>query len=273
MQRRLRPRPRAHRRLRRQGRRAGRVRRSTTGDPGCFRDRLEDAAHRDPPTATCARPRRRWLSQGDHTLEVLPYPAPPRRGARATVDRSTGVPAIASSPASKFPAIAAAPPLERPAGDAGRAPGVPVVQMSLLFDAGYAADQGRKLGTASFTMAMLDEGTKALGALAIADRAESLGADLGDRLLARHVVRVGLRARRAASTPSLALSRRRRAQPGVPARARSSASARSGSPASPRRRRARTRSRAGCCRRCSTARAIRTPSRSPAPAPRPRSRR
>jgi predicted Zn-dependent peptidase len=51
--------------------------------------------------------------------------------------------------------------------------------VSALFDAGFAADQGRKPGTASFTMGLLDEGTRSLGALAIAARAESLGADLG----------------------------------------------------------------------------------------------
>jgi predicted Zn-dependent peptidase len=59
-----------------------------------------------------------------------------------------------------------------------RRPGVPVARVSLLFDAGYVADQGRKLGTSSFAMSMLDEGTKQLDSLAIADRAESLGAGL-----------------------------------------------------------------------------------------------
>jgi predicted Zn-dependent peptidase len=55
---------------------------------------------------------------------------------------------------------------------------VPVVQLSLVFDAGYAADQGRKPGSASFTMSMLDEGTKKLDALAIARRADELGASV-----------------------------------------------------------------------------------------------
>jgi predicted Zn-dependent peptidase len=55
---------------------------------------------------------------------------------------------------------------------------VPVERVSLLFDAGYAADHGAKAGTSSFTMNMLDEGTNSLGALAIAARAEALGADL-----------------------------------------------------------------------------------------------
>ena len=39
----------------------------------------------------------------------------------------------------------------------------------MQFDGGYASDQGRKLGTASFAMAMLDEGTRSLDALQIAE--------------------------------------------------------------------------------------------------------
>src|SRR3546814_8865170 len=45
-----------------------------------------------------------------------------------------------------------------------------------LFDAGYAADQGRKLGTSSFTMSMLDEGTRSLDSVEIAKRKQRLGA-------------------------------------------------------------------------------------------------
>jgi predicted Zn-dependent peptidase len=56
---------------------------------------------------------------------------------------------------------------------------IPVVQLQLLFDAGYASDQGRKLGTSAFTMGMLDEGTKELDSLEIARRAERLGAEIG----------------------------------------------------------------------------------------------
>src|SRR5690606_6191187 len=58
--------------------------------------------------------------------------------------------------------------------------GVPVVQLRYQFPgAGYTADAGRAMGTASFAMGMLDEGAAGLGALAFADRAEALGAQLG----------------------------------------------------------------------------------------------
>jgi predicted Zn-dependent peptidase len=56
---------------------------------------------------------------------------------------------------------------------------VPVVSMSLELPGGYVADVGRKLGTASFTMGMLDEGAAGMSALEFGDRAERLGASLG----------------------------------------------------------------------------------------------
>ena len=56
---------------------------------------------------------------------------------------------------------------------------VPVVQFSYEFAGGFTADQGRKPGTANFTMGMLDEGAGQRGSLAFADAAERLGASIG----------------------------------------------------------------------------------------------
>lgn len=56
---------------------------------------------------------------------------------------------------------------------------VPLVEMSLVLDAGYAADQFARAGTAALTMAMLDEGTDKRSALEISDALSSLGAELG----------------------------------------------------------------------------------------------
>ena len=58
-------------------------------------------------------------------------------------------------------------------------PGLPVVQMNLQLNGGYAADLGGKLGTSSFTMGMLDEGAGEYDAIAFGNRAEMLGANLG----------------------------------------------------------------------------------------------
>jgi zinc protease len=121
---------------------------------------------------------RRWLSRGDYTLEVHPQPAF-AAGSAGTVDRKSGPPVTSTFPDLTFPA------LERarlanglPVIVASRA-GAPVVNVSLLFDAGFAADVGRKPGTANFAINLLEEGTASRGALEIAARTESLGAELG----------------------------------------------------------------------------------------------
>ena len=54
----------------------------------------------------------------------------------------------------------------------------PVVQINVEFPGGYAADVGKKLGTASFALQMMDEGAGQYGALALAARKEALGAEL-----------------------------------------------------------------------------------------------
>ena len=55
----------------------------------------------------------------------------------------------------------------------------PVVDMTLILDAGYAADSLATPGTARLAIGMLDEGTKKRNSLQIAERAELLGARLG----------------------------------------------------------------------------------------------
>jgi predicted Zn-dependent peptidase len=56
---------------------------------------------------------------------------------------------------------------------------VPLVQVSLLIQAGSADDPAGSFGLASFTAAMLDEGAGTRSALEIADDVEFLGAELG----------------------------------------------------------------------------------------------
>ena len=145
------------------------------GNPGCYARSLDAIAQATPEQVRTVAGR--WLSRGDHTLEVHPYPKY-SNAAVDVVDRKLGPPVISDFPGVAFPA------LERSRLGNGmpvivaRRPEVPVARVMLLFDAGYAADQGRKSGTSSFAMSMLDEGTKKLDALAIAGRAESLGAEL-----------------------------------------------------------------------------------------------
>ncbi len=56
---------------------------------------------------------------------------------------------------------------------------VPIVDLRLLVDAGYAADQFASPGTASLAMDLLDEGTKTRTALEISEELQMLGSSLG----------------------------------------------------------------------------------------------
>jgi predicted Zn-dependent peptidase len=166
-------------------------------DPGCFRSSLANIQRAS--VADVRATAAKWLGTGSHTLVVKPgertplveapaaTPAPfvpPAPEARystvpASVDRSQGVPITKVFPDLKFPELERAQLRNGTRVILARRHDVPVVQMSYEFPGGYTADQGRKLGTANFAMGMLDEGAGELGSLAFANRAESLGANLG----------------------------------------------------------------------------------------------
>ncbi|UXI68443.1 M16 family metallopeptidase [Tahibacter amnicola] len=169
-------------------------------DPAAFKRalaRMDAATIQDVHAAA-----RQWISKGDYTLQVDPYPA--HQTTPSTVDRSKGVPRVTEFPDLAFPAI------ERGKLKNGievvlaRRATVPIVQLSMQFHGGYASDKGRKLGTSSFTMGMLDEGTKTLGALDIARRQEELGAAIGAGAGLDNAA-VSLNALKSQLKPSLAL--------------------------------------------------------------------
>jgi zinc protease len=121
---------------------------------------------------------RTYLGDGWHQVDVLPNAR--YTNAQAGVDRTTGLPEPpAEMPSLAFPRIETATlsngiPVVLASRDA-----VPLVAMSITFDAGYAADAGGTLGLASFTMSMLDEGTDSRTALEISAEQELLGANIG----------------------------------------------------------------------------------------------
>ncbi|MGH7510845.1 MAG: M16 family metallopeptidase, partial [Gemmatimonadales bacterium] len=118
---------------------------------------------------------KRWLGDGGYNLEVHPYPE--YQAAREGADRSR-LPDPGPPPDTRFPQ------LERATLSNGlqivlaQRPAIPQVRFDLLLDAGFAADQGGTPGTASLTMAMLDEGTISRTALQISEELAQLGANL-----------------------------------------------------------------------------------------------
>jgi len=119
---------------------------------------------------------RRWLTDGDYTLEVHPFPQ--YLTAETGADRSQ-LPDAGTPPVATFPA------LERATLSNGlkvvlaQRPSIPQVRLDLVFDAGFAADQHGLPGTANMTFAMLDEGTTTRSSLQISETLQRLGANLG----------------------------------------------------------------------------------------------
>lgn len=118
-----------------------------------------------------------WLSDGDYTLEVHPFPsymvAPSLPGVRDKVPEA-GDPPKASFPTMERTTLSNGLKVILAERDV-----VPVVNFWMEFDAGYAGDQYAKPGTANLAMNMIDEGTKTRTALEISEELAMLGASLG----------------------------------------------------------------------------------------------
>lgn len=193
-----------------------------TGDPGCFRTSL---ANIDKATAAdLKRVGAQWLDKGSHTLVVepgarvalkedpsqapKPFNVPAVDSKYSTlpeqVDRKAGVPETREFPQLKFPALQRATLKNGTQVVLAERHEIPVVQFSYQFPGGFTADQGRKPGTANFTMSLMTEGAGKLGSLAFADAADALGADL-DASAGLDSVDVELSALKENLVPSLAL--------------------------------------------------------------------
>ena len=144
------------------------------GSPDAYKEAMQTMMEATPSDVQAAA--EAWLSDGVFNLEVHPFPD--YQASQTDVDRSD-LPQTEAPPKADFPD------LQRATLENGmevvlvERHDVPLVDITLLVDAGYAADQeAGKPGTASLAMNMLDEGTEALDALEISDREAMLGADI-----------------------------------------------------------------------------------------------
>jgi len=175
------------------------------GDPLAFSRQLERSQAAS--IASVRGAAAKWLSRGAFTLTVLPAgenfdaeredraqpslgaapgrplaqtgPARAERARSGALDRSAGLPRVDQFPDLSFP------PLQRARLDNGievilaERYTVPTTQVQLLFNAGYAADHGRKLGSAAFATEMLGESTRRRSSLQLAQERQRLGALIG----------------------------------------------------------------------------------------------
>jgi zinc protease len=143
------------------------------GDPGFYRTTLArwEAAE----TGALKAVANKWMAKGQYILEVHPFAE--YATTENVVDRSA-IPAPGTAPEARFDDF------ERFELSNGlrvllaQRSAVPVVNLRMMINAGFAADQAGLPGTADLAMDMLDEGTKSRSALEISDELSLLGATL-----------------------------------------------------------------------------------------------
>ena len=145
------------------------------GSPDAYKDSFKLMMAATPETVRDAA--ERWLSYGDYVLTVVPFDQT-LAAQGEDVDRSR-LPAGGTPPDLRLPAIDTATLSNGLKVVLAERTAAPLVELALIADAGYSADLGAAPGTASVTMAMLDEGTQSRDALEIAAEAERLGANIG----------------------------------------------------------------------------------------------
>ena len=143
------------------------------GDPAAYKESL--ARFQSASTDQVKDEAGKWLSDGVYILDVVPFGDYAPSGKDAPRDTP---PAPGAFPKLSFPQQETA-----TLGDGLKVvlvhrSGVPLVELSLVLDAGYAADQGTAPGTAKLAMAALGAGTHKRTALQISSELGDLGAEL-----------------------------------------------------------------------------------------------
>lgn len=143
------------------------------GDPTAFLDKLENMATATPDEVRDSG--RRWLMQNHYTMVVRPFPDLAAK--ESGVDRSV-LPSIGGAPDVSFPEI------KRTVLKNGlnvmllERHSVPIVNVALAVDAGFASDTSEKAGAASLAVDLMDEGTLTRDAFAIVNELDMLGSSL-----------------------------------------------------------------------------------------------
>ena len=144
-----------------------------TGNPDCYKDYLKAVKAATP--ATVKQAMNAWLADGDFVLDVQPFPT--NYATTAKFDRSKP-PALGKAESLNLPAMQKATLSNGLKVVLAERHAAPVVNLSLIVDAGYSSDSHELPGVASLTLAMLDEGTQKRNAAKISEEIESLGAQI-----------------------------------------------------------------------------------------------
>jgi zinc protease len=154
---------------------------TATGDPDCYQVYLRRIRAATP--AAVRQAMVDWLGDGDFVLQVDPFPTGLAADAPA-LDRGKGPPA-GHAEALTLPPMQTVTLANGLKVVLAERHGAPVINLSLMVDAGFASDSQALPGLASLTLRMLEEGTagtgggKARSALDISRELEALGASFG----------------------------------------------------------------------------------------------
>jgi predicted Zn-dependent peptidase len=132
----------------------------------------------------------RWLTKPSFSIRLEPGDRPDYQEAKAVAEAPKGDGQITVTKKREVPPLEAMPPLDFP--DVQHATlsngvrlhyahrnAVPVTQVALSFNAGYAADAPNERGLQGLTVALLDEGTATRTSQQLAEEQERLGAQIG----------------------------------------------------------------------------------------------
>ena len=149
------------------------------GRPDAYKDLLATVQRATP--AAVQNAAKRWLSDGVYVLEVHPFPS--YTSTPTDVDRSK-LPEVGDPPDAPLPPSESATLSNGLKVVLARRTAVPIIQMGMVVNAGFAADDPQRPGVSAMAMAMLDEGTKTRSAIQIAEQLSVLGArfDAGSQL-------------------------------------------------------------------------------------------
>ena len=146
------------------------------GDPDHYRTRLARMSEATPESV--AREARRWLAEPAYVLHVLPRPA---RKAAEAADRGATVKAPEPRPAA-FPDVQEWTLTNGMRILLAERPQLPLVQLTLAFDAGAATDDAAHAGRARVALNALERQSVAPNGATLKDALETLGARLDTQL-------------------------------------------------------------------------------------------
>ena len=145
------------------------------GDPGAYKEQLETYFNTSAKTIKSVA--NKWLTTGDFVLSIVP--AAKTSVVKTSVDRTKGIPYPTEKLSYSFPEIKS---ITLDNGSnlvLAERNDLPLVELQIVFDRGYAVETQSKLGLVNFTMSMVDEGTSKYSSLEYADAQDALGSSVG----------------------------------------------------------------------------------------------